>query len=485
MPDDILPIDAAGSMSSGAAAGAALDPEMMQQVMAAAQAQAQNVPPPGGGIPAGIPQQAPPISQAPAQQAMQPPRPGGKPLLLDYIQNMIKGGRGQVQPGQAPERPQSRGDMTLNFMGQFLSNMAEGLKESGHGPGANLRGAAGAMQAPYGRAVQQYQMQQQQQAQQAQIASEQAKTQLTEAQAEQAKNVVMTPYGPMNQKLAEKVFPAAIAGGAKVTSAQIGQGMGVDVPKDLQEQFGVPAKMPIKQLNALESAANKPLTTVQGANDAFVVNKQTGAKTALGVGSGRLAMVMNRPVQVADPKNPGGVIYMPAGEAMRLGLPAASSANVTVPKGVMKEFTSGASAKTLNSFNTATEHLKLLSSLGDALDNGNIPLINTAANRVATATGGAAPTSFNMAKQAVAGEIAKTFKGQATEGEISAINSTLNNAQSPTQLKGAINTALSLMESKRAALMKQYDEGIKNQPAFPTSGNDGAMDRLSKKYLKP
>ncbi len=442
------------------------------------------------GVPQGVADAtaaAPAISQQVQQQAQQaPPKMGGKPLLLDYISSMIKGGQGQVQPGQAqPQRPASRGDMTMDFLGQFLSNLSQGLAQAGHGPGANLRGAAGAMQAPYQRALQGYELGQQQQTQQAQIQSEQAKTALAQAQAEQAKNVVMTPYGPMNQKLAEKVFPAAISAqgrtgaatigaGARVEAAQIGQGMLVDVPKELQDQFGAPAKLPIKQLNAMESAANRPLTIVQGATDAYKINKITGAKTPLGVGSGRLAMVMMRPVQVADPAAPGGVKYMPAGEAMRTGAAGATSASVTVPKAVMKEFTSGASGKTLNAFNTATEHLKLLTQLGDALDNGNKPLINAVSNRISTELGGPAPTSFNMAKQAVAGEIAKTFKGQATEGEIAAINSTLNAAQSPAQLKGAINTALSLMESKRQALMQQYDEGVRGKPAFPGGTGGGS-----------
>jgi hypothetical protein len=429
-----------------------------------------------------------PQAQAPQQQQQPIPKPGGMPLLLQYISGMVKGGQQGPQGQPAP----SRGDMTMDFLGHFLTNMASGLAQAGHGPGANLRGFAGGVAAPYQQQMQQYQLGQQQQQQQAQIQEQQARAQLTQAQAEQMKNVVQTPYGPMSQSLAAKVFPAAIsaqgrvgaaqvAGQARVQSAQIGQGMSVDVPQELQEQFGAPAKFPLKQLNALESAANKPLTTVQGATDAYQLNKQTGQVKALGIGSGRIAATMARPVQVADPNNPGGVKYMPAGEAMRTGAQAASSADVKVPASVLKDFTSGKSAQTLNSFNTATEHLKLLDQLGDALNNGNVPIINALGNRFATATGGAAPTSFNMAKQAVAGEVAKTFKGQATEGEIASINSVINAAQSPTQLKGAIGTALSLMESKRQALMEQYNQGIKKSPAFQSKGGS-KVDSLVGKY---
>ena len=418
---------------------------------------------------------------------------GTMPAIVELAKGLIQGGRGTVQPGAAqPARPASRLDNFEQFMGTFLTSFATGLGASGHGPGANERGAAAAMMAPYQQQVQQFQLRQQQQATQAQAEEAAGRGAEAQARANQMGQMITLPNGvTMPYGIAQKLYPALvqaqgrtqsaqIGAGARVEAAQIGQGMQVDVPKDLQDQFGAPAKLPLKQLNALESAANKPLTTVTGATDSFIVNKQTGAKTALGVGSGRVASTLARPVQVADPNTPGGIKYMPAGEAMRTGAPAANSSAVTVPKSVLKDFTSGASAKTLNSFNTATDHLKILSQLGDALQNGSTPLINNFANQYATATGGAAPTSFNMAKQAVAGEIAKTFKGQATEGEISAINSTLNAAQSPAQLKGAIGTALQLMESKRAALMEQYDQGIKGTPAFPKGGKVTAADMLKK-----
>src|SRR5271169_1618470 len=78
-----------------------------------------------------------PIKPGPEKQPITPPRQGGKPLLLDYIQNMVKGQQQVPQGAGQPSTPgASRGDMTLNFMGQFLGNLAEGLRQSGHGPGA-------------------------------------------------------------------------------------------------------------------------------------------------------------------------------------------------------------------------------------------------------------------------------------------------------------------------------------------------------------
>lgn len=132
------------------------------------------------------PQQVDPLSQLhPAvaqeiqrQQQQGPPRMGGVPLLARYIGGMIKGPQ-QASPLSAPT---SRGDMTLNFLGELLANMSQGLAQAGHGPGANLRGFAGGVQAPYQRELSQYQLGQQQQAQQAQIQGEQARTGLAQAQ---------------------------------------------------------------------------------------------------------------------------------------------------------------------------------------------------------------------------------------------------------------------------------------------------------------
>jgi hypothetical protein len=154
-----------------------LTPEQLAQLAAA-----QNAPDPFAGQQPASTANPPPPVQPPTTPQQGPPRMGGRPLLLDYIQSMIKGPTTAPAPPGEPGRPVSRGDMTLNFMGQFLANMSQGLAQAGHGPGANLRGAAGAMQAPYQREVTQYGLGQQQQLHEAQIAGEQAKVGLTEAQ---------------------------------------------------------------------------------------------------------------------------------------------------------------------------------------------------------------------------------------------------------------------------------------------------------------
>lgn len=261
--------------------------------------------------------------------------------------------------------------------------------------------------------------------------------------------------------------------------AQTNQGMMIPVTPQMQQMLNLPpgtTQIPLKQLNEATGIATRPLGNVQGATDTYQINKLTGEKTALGVGSARLAGQQAHPVQVAEQDadgNPTGrLVYVPASQAMQSGAMAPGSTPFVAQKAVIKSATSGSIGNTLNAFNTATDHLKILQTLGDALGNGNMQSINSLAQKYAQATGSAAPTSFDMAKNAVAGEIAKTFKGNATEGEIASINETINKAMSPAQLKGAIGTALQLMGSKKAAIKNQVTQGAKGKPAFDedTSG---------------
>jgi hypothetical protein len=162
----------------------------------------------------------------------------------------------------------------------------------------------------------------------------------------------------------------------------------------------------------------------------------------------------------------GKTVYTPAPQAA--GKESPQSIPFQTEKGVAKAFTSGPEAKTLNAFNTAHEHLQQFGQAADALQNGNVQIVNKIANNYAAQTGNPAPTNFDSIRAAVAGEISKTFKGTgaATDDEIRQINETINRTQSPQQLKGAIQTYTRLMESKRHALETQYQQGLQGKPSF-------------------
>jgi hypothetical protein len=145
-----------------------------------------------------------------------------------------------------------------------------------------------------------------------------------------------------------------------------------------------------------------------------------------------------------------------------------------------KDFASGQAAKNVTSLNTVVGHLGDLKEKADALDNGGIPIFNQIGNAYNTATGGAKVNNFNIARNAVADELAKVFKGSGiSDHEIAQWKETLNAAQSPEQLKGAIKTAIGLMDSRLSALNDQRDRGM-NTSSEPRS----LLNEKSQKSLK-
>ena len=129
----------------------------------------------------------------------------------------------------------------------------------------------------------------------------------------------------------------------------------------------------------------------------------------------------------------------------------------------------------LTAFNTASGHLRQLSSLVDALGNGNITLINQFGQAYAKATGSAAPTNFDTVRNAAVGEVAKLFSGGVVaQAEREEIEAPLKNSGSPAQLKQAVDELRHLMESRKAALKNQFEQAKQGQPAFdsPESKTD-------------
>lgn len=125
------------------------------------------------------------------------------------------------------------------------------------------------------------------------------------------------------------------------------------------------------------------------------------------------------------------------------------------------DFTSGQGARNIRSLNTAVGHLDTLSKAGTDLSNGSFPLWNAIANKGITAVGDPRVTRFNTAANAVESELASVFKGTgASDQEIKAWRSTLNDAQSPAQLKGAIDQAIELMNSRLGAMQSQWETGM-------------------------
>jgi hypothetical protein len=224
-----------------------------------------------------------------------------------------------------------------------------------------------------------------------------------------------------------------------------------------------------RYISILQKAqGGQPLTpddiAYKGAYDLWV------QKTKIDPGVARMAALNNdRYTWVYDLNDPDKNLHpMRMADAAKSPIGTPQNIAFKTDTAITRAFTSGTPAQTINYFNTAIEHLKLLQEATNALNNGDVQLFNRYANAWATATGNPAPNNFDTVRNAVSGELSKTFKGTgATDEEIGLISGTINNAQSPDQLYGGIDYDLRLMQGKMQALQGQYEAGKQGKPNFP------------------
>jgi hypothetical protein len=182
----------------------------------------------------------------------------------------------------------------------------------------------------------------------------------------------------------------------------------------------------------------------------------------------RTSVFLQMPTEVADPNNPGETINVSRKDAV--GMKGKGSASVQTAKGEAKYMTSGKGGQQLTAFNTAMTHLDTLDRLAGDLNNTDLQIANKAKQAWAEQTGNPAPANFAAAVNAMSGEVAAALKASgATDQEIAHVGATFSRAQSPAQLKGAINTYRELLKGKAGQLKRQYDSGMQGKPAFQDS----------------
>lgn len=140
--------------------------------------------------------------------------------------------------------------------------------------------------------------------------------------------------------------------------------------------------------------------------------------------------------------------------------PGYDANNFKAVQGMEKEFastkptTAGGNAI---AFNTASGHLGALYDAAQALQNGNFKRLNEIAQQYSVETGGSAPVVFDAIRNAVSGEIGKTFKGGTADiPEMEQIQKTINNAQAPQVAQQVAKTYAHLMLTKAGALASHY-----------------------------
>jgi hypothetical protein len=125
------------------------------------------------------------------------------------------------------------------------------------------------------------------------------------------------------------------------------------------------------------------------------------------------------------------------------------------------DFTSGKSAVTINSMNTALGHLNQLDNAATALNNGDIPEMNAVGNWFATETGKPAPKNFNAIAGLVAEELTRVYRGVGgAEADIKRHMADVSQKSSPEQIRGALYSISELLKSKLDAMGEQYNQGM-------------------------
>lgn len=145
-----------------------------------------------------------------------------------------------------------------------------------------------------------------------------------------------------------------------------------------------------------------------------------------------------------------------------------------------KRFASGPQGDTLRSMNVGIDHLSTLQQYADALANGNVQLINAAANKFKEQFGYDAPTNFNAVKAIVGNEVSKAIIGaRGALADREETKQALTTANSPAQISGVIQAYKKLMAGQVNGLRQQYESsGLKdfNKKLLPATLKELGMN---------
>ena len=171
-------------------------------------------------------------------------------------------------------------------------------------------------------------------------------------------------------------------------------------------------------------------------------------KTAQAIASGQLPAPTG--MALLNPKN-----QRILGRVMEIN-PSYDFTEVAAKKKAATDFTSGTLGNSMRSFAVAGQHLDQLGQLVDAMNNGNMNIVNKIGNAYSTQTGNPAPTNFEAAKDIVSKEVVKAIvAGGGGVTERQELSHLMENARSPAQLKGIISQYRNLMGAQHDALLQQ------------------------------
>lgn len=133
-----------------------------------------------------------------------------------------------------------------------------------------------------------------------------------------------------------------------------------------------------------------------------------------------------------------------------------------------KDFTVGKHSTEINAINTAMGHVGVLGDAIDALNNGNIKVLNGLANQLGVQVGKDNVTTFNTIVHRVGPEIAKAYiSAGGTAGERGADEKDFDPSLGPKQLKSNVSMTAKLLRSKISSLENQWNQNrSEGMPSF-------------------
>jgi hypothetical protein len=160
--------------------------------------------------------------------------------------------------------------------------------------------------------------------------------------------------------------------------------------------------------------------------------------------------------------------------------PSFNAANYDANKKTFQDYTPGGTVgKQAIAFNTAIAHLDMLDQAATALKNFDTPLLNKITNFVNVQVGNSPVTTFKNIADAVDGEVSKTFKGTATEGELARVGAHFDSSLAPDQIQGNVRSTIGLLNGKMGEMQSAYQRQIGRPINMVSPEAQKAIQRMS------
>lgn len=237
----------------------------------------------------------------------------------------------------------------------------------------------------------------------------------------------------------------------------------------------------IKQVTAPQkddhfAAAEAGRNARSAASIAARPSQQTGSEDNIELAAKAISNYQQSPLGSMAMRSPYGQAVM--ARVMELN-PDYQSNEYGARSKAYKDFASGKNGNQVRSFNVAISHLDSLQKIADAMDNGDIPVLNKLRNEFSRQTGKATPNTFDGMKKIVTDEIVKSIVGAGGGvADREEASQTISAANSPAQLAGIMNGYKELMAGQLGGLKQQYEQttGRKDFTRFLTSEAQGYLD---------